>query len=374
MRFVSFAATCALAAALLAGCASQLQGLAVPGQMPAGFPKPHRRIHLDVAHPDVKKVAIWVSDMYDNYIVGQTENGAKTVAVIDTANSNCTYPGDIKVDGSQNLWAACENAGSASNGSVAEWSASGVATATYQTGCPSAGGGCDGVFTTLVTSSASDSNHVFAGLNNFDGYLCNPSCASAYGAGVEWWPANTPSATPTLIQLPYGDPVENLEYMDEDGDGNLWLDFFGCNGSQCGQGLGEITSPTSPSWKFTEIENPGTYSCPGGVYVSDHGKTLNVTDCKTRKISVYALPLSPGGSPTERLGPTRTNSLGQGLPVGGGYNEADSKMAIADLYGWLNMGTVSTNKWKAVRALDFEAAGAAYTPSDKQIIDAEAQR
>lgn len=154
--------------------------------------------------------------------------------------------------------------------------------------------------------------------------------------------------------------------MDVDAAGNLWFTFSGYKQSTYGFGLGEVTNPTTNP-QFTIVESVGTYGFFGGVYVSNGGGALNVIDQKSRTISQYHLPLSPSGAPFKVLGPTRQNAFGIGDPVSGGFNKAESKMAIGDTGGWFDIGKVSSNAWSDVANPNFYSGidGAAYTPSDK---------
>jgi hypothetical protein len=203
-----------------------------------------------------------------------------------------------------------------------------------------------------------------------------PSFPYFYESGFFWWNANQPSATPTYITLGggiggNGGPPIIVYYMGVDSSGNIWFDYgiqFGSNPYT--YGLAEITSPTSdPILKPIEPRNfvGGVYENPGGVYVSSHGKTLNVVDSLRREIFQYHLPLSPSGAPFNVLGPTYTDVQGYGFPVEGGFNKKETQMALGDVYGWLDFGAVSSNGWTAVANPNFYAGlfGAAYTPSDK---------
>lgn len=416
MRILTATAACVVSIAMLAGCSNQTQSAA---GLPAGSsgatgaarqPKapfmPHHtlspmqllklqaagkisapssvgvmkqilkrietkgRLHLKV-HRNAGTVSVWAADTYDNYIVGLKKNLTKAVTAIQTYSNGCYYPTQIKVDHSSNIWAGCQDNLSFTGGAVAEWNGAGNAVTSYSTGCPNGWGGCDyGYFYNYGSySSAADANDVFASIVFAYGYKCTPSCGFTYNAGVEWWPAGQPSATPTFDALPYGNPVYDVYFMDEDGSGNLWMTFYGCltyYPYSCGNGLGEISNPTSASWTFTTVENPGTYSCSGGVYVGNHGSTLNVTDPCTRDTYQYALPLSIGGGPSNTLGPTPTNLFGAGDPVSGGFSANDSKIILGDSSGWLDRGVVSSNAWKAKASINVQnPQGAAFTPSDK---------
>lgn len=422
MRIPSLAAACAVSIAMLAGCSTQTQGtgglpIAAPGGAGAssGHPmnqymphhklsqiellklqaegtipgpapvsvmkqiykriKTHGQTHLKV-HGNAANVAVWVADTNDNYLVGQKKNLTKTVATILTPYNDCFDPVQIKVDHSRNIWAGCE--GSPSNtGAVAEWNSDGSPVANYTTSCPTNWHGCQGgqYYNYGSWSSAADASHVFAGVEFQYGEYCATTsfCYFTGAAGVEWWPAGQPSATPTLIQLP--NPaiypyvgVDDFYYMDEDNSGNLWFTYYGCTQIPllCGTALGEISNPTSPSWTFTVIETPLTYQCAGGVYVSNAGTVLNVTDPCTRVTYQYGLPVLPGAYPMNVLGPTPQNAFGLGAPVSGGFSQNDSKMILADSYGWLDRGEVSTNKWKAKASPSVQdPLSAAFTPSDK---------
>lgn len=412
MRFSLTIAACVVSAALLAGCSTQSQApatmpgvgaaqsagtplskpfiighklkpmellkLQAEGKIPGPSPlnvmkqiykgiKTNGPLHLK-AHPNAGTVSVWAAATYDDYIVGLKKNLTKTLAVIPTYYSGCYYPTQLKVDHNRNIWAGCQDDPQFNGGAVSEWNNAGSALATYTTGCPSNWNGCDGYFYNYgVLSSAADANNVFAGVVFAYGNMCPPtgSCFYTYAAGVEYWPAGNPSEIPVFDALPYG-PVYDLYYMDEDGSGNLWFTYYGCANYICGDGLGEISNPTSPSWTFTVVESPGTYQCAGGVYVSNAGGVLNVTDPCTRDTYQYSLPLSPGGSPMHTLGPTPTNAFGYGDPISGGFSQSGAKLILGDSEGWLDRGEVSTNKWKAkANPSVYDPQGAAFTPSDK---------
>jgi hypothetical protein len=98
--------------------------------------------------------------------------------------------------------------------------------------------------------------------------------------------------------------------------------------------------------------------------VSNNGTVLNVIDQGTRIITRYPIPFSPTALGT--LGPTATNFLGQGDPVSGGFDLGDVHIAIGDAQDWVDIGSVATNKFKAVANIDYYfPQGAAYVPSDK---------
>lgn len=326
----------------------------------------HGRPHYKVGKR-AAPVGMWLSDTYESYLVGQSSRGNKTEATIDAGKNGCTYPGAVKVDASQNVWTTCETDTALTGDVVQEYSNKGALEGSYAAACPlTKSPGCK-YWYAYGYDGASDGEHVFAALTFWEIKTCNPSCVLTYGPGFEWWNAGSSSATPTLIALPYGSPVNYVDYVDVDDSGNLWFDYYGCSkASQCGYGLGEIESPTSSSWQFVSILPPGAIERAGGVYVGASGAVLSVTDQEARTVSQYALPLSPSGSPISVLGPTPTDYFGEGTPVAGGYNAKDGDLVQADAEGWLDTGVVASNKWKPILGLNVrDPGGAAYTPSDK---------
>jgi hypothetical protein len=318
-------------------------------------------------HRAAGTVGIWATDTDFNYLVGQTANGRKTVVAVDLSKNNCLSPVGVRVDASQNEWVACElTSPSSTNGALQQYSPAGQYEKQYLFGCPASVKGCS-TFSGYGWDSGIDSKgNVFAALNIYSIEVCNPSCVSNLGAGFEWWPKGKPSTEPHLITL--GDscnPICGVGFMDFDASDNIWFTFVGYNGSTYGPGLGEITSPAkNPT--LTIVEPAGTYGFFGGVNIAG-GSTLNVVDQQARTISQYHLPLAPGGTPFKTLGPTPLNAFGVGDPVSGGFNKAESKLALADSVGWLDLGQYPANKWTIVGSPNFISGleGAAYTPSDK---------
>jgi hypothetical protein len=322
----------------------------------------HARPHLSVRRAS-GTVSMWVSDTEYGYLSGENRNGKKTITDIDAESEGCYYPVTLKVDSSQNLWTSCEYNSGFSGSEVQEYSSEGALEESYVGGCPAPVSSCDYFYAYSFDESANSSD-VFTALDYFD---YETATTETYGGGFEWWPTNEPSASPTLIAMPYCSPVCDVYYMDLDSSGDIWFDYYGYNSSdeEYGYGLGEVTNPTT-SPTFVAILPVGTLEFPGGVYVSDGGSVLNVTDQDARTTAQYHLPLSPSGAPFNTLGPTKEDVLGLGDPVSGGFNQAETKMAFGDAYGWIDRGTVSSNAW---RDIDNPGVilpeGAAYTPSDR---------
>jgi len=155
--------------------------------------------------------------------------------------------------------------------------------------------------------------------------------------------------------------------MDVDGSGNLWFDFSGYDASgNFGFGLGEVKNPTKrPAFKI--IEPIGTYQFFGGIYASANGTVLNVIDQTARTVSQYKLPVVANSKPFATFGPTPTTVFSVGDPISGGFNQTETKMAIGDSGGWVDVGLPSSNAWTTPANLNFYSGidGAAYTPSDK---------
>ncbi len=346
----------------------QLLELQAAGQLPAPVPRAavrrqlaqfeqQRRHHLKLPH-DTSSVAMWATTYLEGgTLIGLDASAKKIVAAINVGNAGCSLPTTVKVDRSQNVWSSCGVPNAAQ-----EYSKDGVLKRAYVGGCPQPVSQCAAFIGESFDESA-DSSDVFTGLAFYE--LETTSSTTTIGSGFEWWPANSPSAAPTLIALPYGDPVEEVDFMDLDKSGNIWFDYYGCSGTSCGYGLAEITKPTKDP-KMVSILPLGSIDEAGGVYIGDAGKVLNVTDQETRMTNQYELPLSPSGKPFNTLGPTRADALGLGDPVSGGFNQAETKLAFGDADGWLDLGKVPANTWKDVQNISFWLPeGADYTPSDR---------
>lgn len=305
-------------------------------------------------------VAVWTTLTQDSDLLGQSKKLSKTVAVIDTHANKCVYPITVKVDSSQNVWVGCEYDDSNDDGVYQEYTSAGALAATYKDGCPAPVSSC-GQFYSYSSDGAANADYVFDGLSYYyAGFNCDPSCTYSYGGGFEYWPAGGTSSPPTLIALPYGQPVYGVAYMDLDSSGNIWFDYYGCgSGSSCGYGIAELTTPTTSKPAFVSIEPPMFLQCAGGVYASAKGSVINVIDSCTRTVYQF----STAGSQTGKIGP-----IGRlGDPISGAFNAADTKIAVGDDKGWLDVGNLKSNKWSTVQNAYFRDGlmGAAYTPSDK---------
>ncbi|HEX4013355.1 MAG TPA: hypothetical protein VHX17_05610 [Candidatus Cybelea sp.] len=384
MRALSAAVALAL---VLGGCASQgvtpqsgtalapLVEMQLEGTREAPIPpaalryqirQPERRRPLSLTAG--AKIGLWAADTNFNYLLGQDATGRKTVTAIDLSQNSCYDPVALKVDSARDVWVACELTSlSATSGALQEFSNAGALQKQYLPVCPAHVKDCQSFSGYGFDSGLDAQGNVFESLNLYAIEICNPSCNTNLSAGFEWWPKGDPSIVPQLIST--GDncaPICGVGYMDVDASGNLWFNFSGYAGTAYGFGLGEITNPTKKP-KLTIVEPIGTYGFFGGVYVSGKGKTLNVIDQASRTIAQYHLPLSASGKPFHTLGPTRQNAFGIGDPISGAFNKNDSKMAIGDTGGWLDIGKVSNNGWSDVASPNFYSGidGAAYTPSDK---------
>ncbi|HEY2553712.1 MAG TPA: hypothetical protein VGI15_00550 [Candidatus Cybelea sp.] len=381
-----FAAALAL---LVAGCASAQspmpqRGVALSPLLQMQLdgtreaPIPQAALRSGLRHPErprtplpfvaPAKIGLWASDTNFNYLLGQDSTGRKTVTALDLSQNSCYDPLALKVDRARDVWVACELTSlSATNGAVQEYSGAGLFQKQYLPACPTHVSGCQSFSGYGFDSGLDAHGNVFASLNLYSMETCNPTCSNGLGAGFEWWPKGNPSAAPRLISTGANcSPICGVGYMDVDASGNLWFTFSGYSGTIYGFGLGEVTSPTTKP-KLAIVLPIGTYGFFGGVYASGGGKTLNVIDQKALTIAQYHLPLSTSGKPFNVLGPTQLNAFGIGDPVSGGFNRNDSRMAIGDTGGWLDIGKVSTNSWSDVANPNFYSGidGAAYTPSDK---------
>lgn len=363
------AALVATAAVPVAGCSSQSAGSAA---LPAASLRAAQAIPA-LAHirPDYTGVKIWVS-MYPDYLLGTGKSGKTVKAAINTSQNGCYDPWAVKVDGSQNIWTACRSQSTSGPGVAQEYSSTGTSLAAYVSSCAASPSECSD-WQSSSLDEGSNSNNVFLALQSYSYKLCNPSCTDATGTGFEYWAAGSPSSAPVLISIPTNNqctlsPICSVSFMDLDGSGNIWFDFIGYNSTTktFEGGLGEVTNPTT-SPNVSVILPLGTYDeYAGGVYVSNGGTVLNVTDGYTTLTYQYHLPITPSSAPFNTLGPAS--------PLGccvwsGGFNSTDKNMVLANYSSgnWLNVGNVAKNSWKQRKAALFSNSllGAAYTPSDK---------
>lgn len=366
MRLSSVMASTVAAGAFVAGCASS-QGPPntnvsfSPGQAASVGPQvqniaqalqPRPHFHFSLKAPG-GSVGLWASLVNFSYLVGQDKrNLRKTIFAIDTEATGCLFPNSVKVDHARNIWTACENSTTGRQSAYQEYNSEGTVVATYPTGpatnCPGSG-----FFGRGYDGASNKSNVVFL--------LYSTNCNAESGAGYEFWLAGSPSTPPTLYIFPNGQLVQKLYFGDLDSKGNLWFDYYGCQGGRCGYGAAKETAPFSSSPSMQSIIAPGTkLACPGGVYASKASTVINVIDCVTR--DVYQLDES--GSQIGTLGPV---SL-LGYPYDGGFNQTGSAMAIGDSeLDALEVGKVPANTWIVERGVYMATGlgGAAYTPSDK---------
>lgn len=352
--------------------------------------------HLRKTYGTASGVTIWALNDW-NYLVG-LNNEAKTLISVNlmtfggSGGDGCNGPQTVKVDGSQNVWIACNDVyGEPSGGAYAEYAGAGTFENDYRwdprQGCPPSAVSCSG--RGYATDGAADATNVFslAGYNRYQ-YCTDfeyPYCYSWYSnnsQGVYFWPAGNPSAAPTYVPLWVSDsngvntqcsPVCSIDYMDLDASGNIWFDGSVCatlyGVSTCGSGLGEIKNPSQPSRtiEIAQILPPSEVCATGGVYVGTRGGTqyLDVTNPCTRRVLQYSLPISQHSKP-KLIGPTpknRSNNCGQ--PISGGVGSSGA-MVQGDACGWVDFKT-GGKPFRALTSPDLElwVPSAAITPSDK---------
>lgn len=304
------------------------------------------------------KVGIWVIPACCGYVFGQNLTGGKTVTGIDAKANGCGGLSSLKVDHAENLWLACNYYGTENGGAQEYLPGSKTPSAIYQESV-NCGSGC--TYESGVLDVAFDSNgHVFA--SNAFSQECKSSCVQGVYPAF-WWNESSPNSPGTAIADPN---IANGDYLDVDFAGNLYLGGFGCLGSNCGYLVDEISKPTS-SPAITNLIAPGTLIYADALYISNHGKVLNLLDSNARTMAQYALPWIPNQSPFAVLGPTPTNYYGQGYPLAGGFNPNSTRVVLADASGWLDIGSVPKNRWSLVTNENLFSGllDAAYVPSDK---------
>jgi len=315
--------------------------------------------------PDVPSAKAWSDDTEFGYLLGLSKR-FKTVSSIDVESNGCYDPVTVKIDHSHNIWAACEYGSSFEAGAAQEYNSAGTLQATYNVGCPTniSPSQCE-YFYSDTFDQFENSSYVFASLTSYENcyFVTNYDEQCGTGAGFEYWPAGNPSAQPTLINVTSAgsSSVYEIYYADIDSSGNIWFDYYGCEGSSCGYGIAKITSPTT-SPNVVSVAAPGSLEFAGGVYASNGSTRVWVTDQEAGTTTEWT-----SGTPGTVIGPTKTNVEGDRDPVAGGFNSTDTKLGIGDAYGWADTCTVATNLCALHPSADMTdgAEGFAYQPSDK---------
>jgi hypothetical protein len=406
------AASCAMAAALLAGCSTSSQGIgALPnpsgmtstaesvtrlipsgkmtiskllelqaqGKLPAPVPPKVLQWQLKRMQGRVRPLvmakkcttAVWATASGVGYLLGMDSSLENVCKSVDVEKLGAYDPEAVKVDGSRNVWVASEYNSADDGGVVEEFGPKGNLQANYSwSHCLDGYTDCYG----YGYDAAENSKNVFAAVAD---WYSQTASQTDQGSGFEVFGNGDPSSSPTYVTVSdqtsgtYCAPICSVGYTDIDSAGNLWFDFYGDGAGSCsGGGLGEVTNPTT-SPTVSVIFPACTYEYPGGVYVSNGGKVLNVTDQDSRKTYQYHLPVTSTSQPFNTLGPTAANGEGLGNPVAGGFNASETEFALGDGYGWFDVGTLPSNKWKDVATNDcppefaYGCAGMAFTPSDK---------
>ncbi len=316
---------------------------------------------------DAGAVRVWLANVSFNYLIGLDQSG-KAVDAIDVGANGCIGPASVKIDRLRNIWVGCESESSKrlpDGASEQEYSRAGslLQTYTWTAPCPKVASECQAFGS--GDGGPDNRGHVFATAAG-PGILVH-GIQKNLDSGFFWWRAGDPGGNPTFISLgKWCEPICLPVYMDTDKSGNLWFTYIGIIGGREGFGLGEVASPTTKP-QIVTIFAPDPYDQVNGVVTSNGGKVLNVVNTTKREIDRYKLPVTPASKPLKTLGPTLSGDGGLGFPVAGGFNKDETKLAIGDQGGWLDVGTVASNRWKAVLNLQFfpNVDSAAYTPSDK---------
>lgn len=335
-------------ASLLAGCNGGIASPAIPASSP----------HFTT--PDTGTgIRIWAAAEQTSKLFGLSLGAQLVLKVISTKSQPVKggNPVTLKADG-KSLFVTDLTGGKA--GVIQEYKGGRFVRA-YSPGCPVTQ--CSN-FTGSVTDAVVDQHYVFAIMKQIQ-YQAGSQTVG--GSGYEYWPKGNPSATPVAVFLS-SDCSEICYYDagDEDGSGNLWLRDYGGGG----YGVAEVTDPTTnPSMNQglpldTFTINDGDI---GGFSISNAGTVLNVGD-SSHKIYQYALPVKYGSSPVNTLTPCVTGCD----PHGFGFNSTDTRIVVGDgmagtmSKGWLDIGQVSTNRWRKVNNAQFTVpfSSAVYLPGD----------
>ncbi|HTV74053.1 MAG TPA: hypothetical protein VME66_10140 [Candidatus Acidoferrales bacterium] len=326
------------------------------------------RARFEHLRHNAKAVTLWIANTAFGTLLGVDRSRTKVVDEIDVASEGCLDPVGVRVDHSQNIWVACQSEPSktiADGSSEQEYSSSGKLLERYEWSapCPSSASSCGALGAN--DGGPDNGGHVFASLAA--AAILVSGAQQNLDSGFFWWPANKPKSTPTFISLgAYCQPICQPLFMDTDASGNIWFTYRGVTGSQQGFGLGEVTDPTTDP-QIVTIFAPGKYELGFGVFTSDAQTKLNVVDAGKRDIYQYELPVTSASAPLKTLGPTASGFDSWGQPITGGFNKAETRLALGDQFGWLNVGATASNIWTGALNVDFlpYVLGASYTPSDR---------
>jgi hypothetical protein len=321
---------------------------------------------------DAANVGFWVTNQSQDYLLGQSKDGNRTLIAIDLSKANCYLPTGLKVDGSQNVWVACNSDyGLANESRVLEYDKRGkLVNSLVWAPCPPNAGFC---FTEGWDTAFDSRGNIFASVVHANySITLNGSTKQFAKSGFEWWAS--PTVAPIFISA--GNrckPICTIYYLDVDAAGNIWFDYAGQRGTKSGYSLAEVTNPTTNPKVVFPLPIGALGDANGeanGVYASNQGRVLNVTVGPNLGIvDRYRLPVTANSKPFGTLGPTTGSSIGFRAPVAGGFNKDDSSLVMADGLGWLDVGTVPGNKWRRVQSPAGAFGGliqsAAFTPSDK---------
>ncbi len=320
---------------------------------------------VEHAGHDAAAVRMWVTNPMFGYLLGLDQSGNKVVDAIRIDPRGCITPNSIKVDGSQNVWIACESEQSNGYGSSEqEYSSAGSLRASYHWSAP-----CPASATLCEATGGGDggpdsSGHVFTELG-FAAVLIH-GAERNLDSGFYWWSTKSPKKQPTFISLGLScQPICQPEFMDTDRSGNIWFTYIAAQGGRQAFGLAEIISPTTKP-QVVPIFAPHAYEVLAGVFTSNDKTILNVVNQTRRRIYQYRLPLTSTSKPVNTLGPTLA-VRSSGFPTTGSFNKTETGLVIGDAAGWVNIGAVATNKWKNPLNLQFfpGTGAAAFTPSDR---------
>lgn len=346
------------------------------------FLRAQRRFHPTIRH-DQPAPVFWANVMGYNTLLGQNKAGTGTVIAIDALNNDCETAEGIKVY-SERLYVACASTSGQTNrppGGVQEYSKTGSLLNTYRGGCPTniPASECSFFITYAVDVALSGSTPIETG-DNFEAcyYIGSREGCYDYGDGWLYW-ASGPSGPPTYVNATAavmgGVQIARTTYFDLDSSGNMWLNYYGSdyNKGQNGSGIVEVENPINPSgMTVVDIIPPGTLpntlgaDNPLGVYISNHGTVLNVTDTYARTVYQYSLPWSASEAPFNSF-QTKADVEGCGEPLTGGFDKAGNSLAQGDLCGWLDVSNPTSKTSRGVTNMNFAPglAGAAYVLSDK---------
>jgi hypothetical protein len=269
--------------------------------------------------------------------------------------TDCSGAEGMKVDHAGNLYVACTNT---STVNIYAPGAS-YATTTYVDDP-------GGVYYYAADAAVDGFGDVYA--SSLYAFSCTTYSCTFYPGQISAWAAGDASGSSPDVTIPDANINEEAFFTDVDEAGsNLYVDYFGCNTSDCGYAADWIAA-TSSGIAVTTFVPFGGLEFPGAVLLETgkKGSTAGVIvgDQLTRLYTEY----TGSGSATGNVyGPSPENIEGSCDPVSGGLSKGNKSIALGDAgCHALITGKLKASSWSAAANINYSLPiGAGYSKSNR---------